>query len=131
MCIICFVPVADQETRRLIFLCGQVDCADSGCTVCMHVSLYITFWALVRIYTYNHFRVSSPGHTLHTAVTHVIIASHANSHEALNFQYFNHVSGCIVQCANAPRNPETTVLFVHMTSEKPSLGSICATFYSD
>ena len=34
---------------------------------------------------------------------------HWNSHEALQFQYFNHVSDCSVQSANRTRNPKTTV----------------------
>ena len=34
---------------------------------------------------------------------------HWNSHEALQFQYFNHVSDCSVQSASRTRNPKTTV----------------------
>ena len=73
------------------------------------------------VYTcmYSCFRVSSPIHTLHTAITHMIILLELwgvspakcdwNSREALQFQYFNHVSDCSVQCANGTRNPEETV----------------------
>ena len=60
-------------------------------------------------------QVSSPIHTLHTAITHVIEVlglwgvSHAicnwNSREAPQFQYCNHVSDCSVQCVNGTRNP--------------------------
>ena len=56
---------------------------------------------------YSRCRVSSPVRTLHTAITHEILvlelwgASHANckwnSHEAPQFQYFNHVSDCSAQ----------------------------------
>ena len=57
---------------------------------------------------------------------------HWNSHESPQFQYYDHVYGCSVRCANGTRNLEMIVsIFVHMTSEKPSLGSICATFCND
>jgi len=73
---------------------------------------------------YNRFRVSSPIHTLHTAITHVLIllelwgVSRANcdwnSPEPLQFQYFNHVSDCSVQWANGSRSPETTIYSMYM-----------------
>ena len=71
---------------------------------------------------YSRFKVSSPVCPLHTAITHVIEVLDLLSltfqlqlaRETLQFEYFNHVSGCGVECANGTENPEATVCHVIM-----------------
>ena len=116
--------LCSMMTMQLLRICGQ-------CFWNWNINTYVFTYnpvlstslrcnnAVLLAWMCSHFRVSSLVRTLHTATTHLIIALELHSltcHTvqlefmwAPQFQCFNHVSDCSVQCTNRTRNRITTV----------------------